>query len=816
VWKFPRISVCFLLFLFSVSCQKPVNAAIDLALNKSYTLNPKPNYDRCTDSGDTVQLTDGRVFGSYWLKKSTVGWYGSRKRPVIEIVVDLERISVIKEVRVYTVGGGVARVEFAEYIAVQVSKTGTQYKLAGLAGADQLSSQYHRGRKRRKATLVINNLNTKARFVKLLVRPTGSYFFLDEIEVIGAGKTQSKGILPGSSLAEFSSEEKLLGAVEDYLQVRENVRETAEALRGSRNRLSAEAYTELSKDLDVLSEQFKLPTNELYHGPAFLAHREMLGRIRARIYRQIYDKPFVCFAANPMEVVLEKDMQIKAAEKLRQIDIQLWQQEYESAAVTVINCSQKPVEAAVLISDITDDAGRKIDNSRTFTIRRTVFLKGQGTGSLADALVLQGNRPFSIAPGEVTQIWLTIFNPFLGAGNYRGSLVVTAVAGGQELGAETIELKMSIAPIRFPCKASLNSCVWDMYPPLLPVVGRDLPGVAEDLRSHRTNISVIHPSYVPSPRRERFGTGLFREVDFLKFMKQIRVFGFADMYLLCLDWHSGRSPDGGKFGPQWMSPGWKRNFSSWLRMLVARLKKEGIDYSKFALYPFDETLCDEFYELAKLIKEIDPKVQIYADSTGRKPKQGPKTFRKFRDLIDIWCLVERDCDNHPGWLEQIKGYGKEVWTYETSRSGKIGRPNGYYRLMAWRAFKRGQTGVGFWVYIGKEFSWDDTMLARGDYAVVYASSKSSVQTHGEAVVPSRRWEIWRDGIEDYEYLQALNKAIETINKSHPAQARQAQRVLDAQVKYVLSRPLDCDAVYKARETLTETILKLNSRLKSRN
>ncbi len=35
----------------------------NLALGKSYTLDPSPNYDYCTDPGDNEQLTDGKAAG---------------------------------------------------------------------------------------------------------------------------------------------------------------------------------------------------------------------------------------------------------------------------------------------------------------------------------------------------------------------------------------------------------------------------------------------------------------------------------------------------------------------------------------------------------------------------------------------------------------------------------------------------------------------------------------------------------------------------------------------------------------------------------
>lgn len=248
-------------------------------------------------------------------------------------------------------------------------------------------------------------------------------------------------------------------------------------------------------------------------------------------------------------------------------------------------------------------------------------------------------------------------------------------------------------------------------------------------------------------------------------------------------------------------------FSLWLKGWVEHLKKTGIGYDKFAMYPFDESLCDEFYELAKLIKSIDPEIRIYATSLGK----GPADFMRFKDLIDIWCLSEGDSLRHPCWLKSIKSFGKEVWTGNARGPGKANEPYSYYRLMPWRAFKRGQTGAAFWTYVDyyKKGHWDDTGCPAGDYGVVYGFCiQSAIDTLGEGIVPSRRWEAWREGIEDYQYLYELQKAIGLTKQRNPQKAKQAQQVLDAQVDYVLKRPHNGDAVYEARRNITAALLQL--------
>lgn len=248
-----------------------------------------------------------------------------------------------------------------------------------------------------------------------------------------------------------------------------------------------------------------------------------------------------------------------------------------------------------------------------------------------------------------------------------------------------------------------------------------------------------------------------------------------------------------------MTPAWKKNFTVWLRMLIRHFRSRGLSYDQFALYPFDEILDKDFYDLAKVIKAADPNVRIFANYMGK----GPKDFMRCKDLVDIWCIRDQLCLRYPGWVETIRGFGKEMWTYEALGPGKANHPYSYYRLLPWRAFKRGQTGAGFWKYEErvKTKSWDDEN-AVGQYAVVYGSYNSPVNTFGEIIIPSKRWEAWREGIEDYQYLYELQKVINAISDNNPEKASKLQDILNNQVEYVLQRPNNCDAVYKARQTIS--------------
>jgi hypothetical protein len=772
------------------------DAKINLALYKSYTLSPKPNYPLCTDKSDVIQLTDGRTSGSQWTDKSTVGW--QKAEPAVEIVIDLGEKSIIYKVLLHTIGGGFADVEFPEFIAVLLSDDGREFRLAGLVSSKDLEKVRACGYRGVPRTMSIRDINAPGRYVKFIIRPKWRYVFLDEVEISGDSLPAARNIELRNDLEVFTSSEELLKRIYGYLQLRENAAAALKSIKKNRSKLSGQFSEKMLSELERQAQKADTPTK-------LLAIKEQVRKTRAGIYKAVYDKPFVCMSANPMEMVFEKDMFL--GESAKDISVQMWQNEYESAAFNIINCSDEAMSMAVSISPLLAPAGKKIDSNRTFTVRRAIYVKGSTVGSIADALVLQAERPFNLQPGELTQIWLTIFNPMLTAGSYKGRVGISAkTANGQNLPIETIPINIEVQKLKFPENVALNTCNWAYYKVA------SAAEMAEDLRNHHINVYTIPPQDLPFLRFSSDRPGVIRKPNFTNLDKALQCHNYAGTYLLCLDFNRNRK-DYGRFGRvEWMTPEWKAVFSQWLRNLVTHLKDAGVRYDKFALYPFDESLCDEFYKLAKLIKATDPKVRIYTNSFGR----GPKEFVRFRGLIDIWCLQDSHCMRRPQWLEQIKGFGKQVWTYECLRPAKAKDPYSYYRLMPWRAFKRGQTGAGFWIYYhGFNFQtstvpWDDTLKPQGFSGVVYGSRGSPVGRLAENIVPSRRWEAWREGVEDYQYLYELQQEINKIRQKDPATANKAQKTLDRQVSRVLNNRHDRKIVYETREILSDTLLRLVS------
>lgn len=789
----------FFVFLLCVFCCNRASAEVNLALQRGYTLSPKQNYTGCTDASDDIQLTDGKALGSYWLDKSTVGW--RIKFSIPEITIDLGKPAFIEQLKVHSRGGGFADVYWPDFLIVLVSDDGKSFRCAGLSGQRDPAQHINR-RQGVPRVLEAKNLEAQGRFVKVVLQPGGPYVFLDEVEIIGTTLSPTYHPPLRTNLPLFENTIELFDLAENQVQLRENLNKAIE-FASEQQKVQGLGWKKLCSDLGLLDKKVSAAADKILLRQEQSEFRRELGLLKARIYQEIYKNPYVCVPANPMEILYESAVNYDS-EPNSQIDITLWQGEFESAAVNMINCTDKPLRLFAVISPLIGPDAVILESEKVFTLRRSVFVKACRSGSIADALVLQ-DGPFELTQGEVAQIWLTIHNPDLKAGSYKTALAVSAsLLDGSKLPQTMVPIRIQVEPVAFPTDISLDVCTW-AYPKRSGITNKSLPGAAKDLSEHYTSIFVVDSKELPFPTHVSDTGRIAAITPYEQSDELMRINSYAKTFLFYYQFWSGRK-DSGIFGKKWMSDQWKKTFSSWLIEWVKHLKDADIGYDRFAMYPFDESLCEEFYELAKLIKSIDPKIRIYANSFGN----GPSDYRRFKDLVDIWCLREYFYARNPGWLAEIKSFGKEVWTYECIGPGKANHPYSYYRLMPWKAFKYGLTGVGFWVYADPydTVPWDDTGRALGYYGAVYGKSESSVNTGGEIIIPSRRWEAWREGIEDYVYLQQLREAIEKTKRTDPTKAKRYQQFIDDQVEKVLRNPRDCRLVYKARQEVSRVLIQL--------
>jgi len=183
------------------------------------------------------------------------------------------------------------------------------------------------------------------------------------------------------------------------------------------------------------------------------------------------------------------------------------------------------------------------------------------------------------------------------------------------------------------------------------------------------------------------------------------------------------------------------------------------------------------------------------------------------DSVDIWCLPTFMLDVDV--LESRKTAGDEVWWYlcTVPRAPHFALFIDHYgtelRLWSWETWKYGLEGLLVWqtVYWTSESAypgevvqnpWEDSMSWKSGYALPEGGREPWGNGDGrflyppnrrpgldktkrlEGPVPSIRWELLRDGIEDYEYLWLLRAEVQRLKAAGapPASYAEAERLLE--------------------------------------
>ena len=202
-----------------------------------------------------------------------------------------------------------------------------------------------------------------------------------------------------------------------------------------------------------------------------------------------------------------------------------------------------------------------------------------------------------------------------------------------------------------------------------------------------------------------------------------------------------------------------------------------------------------------------------------RPATTVAASRSIAPLVDVWCphlVAGRLDEERIRFFTEEKNAGKQFYTYNCEGPDKTFHPLGHYRRMLWQSWQYGITGAGHWDYAdtgwtkGENSAWTDFDGARIDFSIIYdAATAPAHVTKKEVQIPSRRWEAWRDGVEEYAYLWLLKESIVKARRAgKEAAAVSAEKVLKNTVDVIISQTKDTGAFASAHRTVLETIAAL--------
>ncbi len=522
-------------------------------------------------------------------------------------------------------------------------------------------------------------------------------------------------------------------------------------------------------------------------------------------WRKLFpERNYICWEKSPWDNLLPVQFPPAAPRECERLSVTMGQNEYESCSFVVTNLSDSEKDVDVSLKNPTI----------RIVLRQAMWVTDYDGAKINDALpLLEGS--LAIPSGESREVWLTIHTRDQEAGDYEVPIEVAS-----QDGLVTIPLDVKVHPVTLRDDMPLYTYYWDYIVP--ESSGPELTqALVEDMKRHYVNVPVVHPW----PARMQFDSAGKLKANYTDLDKTLDAYRLLDPKMLLFFWNAEAYLEA---QDDFSSDEWKLRFKAWLTDLVRHLKEKGWGYDKFAMNPYDESLRPAVCAMVKLIKEIDPEIIVYVNSTG----EGVSTEQDVRNIapyVDIWNPFLYDYLNRPPYDRSfevkevaVQVFRKQVadeffWTYANPLVGrpKSASPYRDYRLPLWQTWELGMRGFGYWVYAYKTH-WNSHKHKDGaGWAVVYLANAADAPpgiSQKELVVPSKRWEATREGVEDYVYLYMLREAVREAEKRgvHKQALDNAKTVLLESPKSVLEDETNPALADAAKESIIKAIVTLST------
>ena len=674
----------------------------DIAAGATVTFAEPPRYDLTADPDDARQLVDGAtVDGTMWLSRKAVGWVAGPKP--VRIDLDLGRVAAIADVCLHTARRSEAGVDFPVRVDVLAARqqhrfawAGRMTPLADAGSGDYLAREF-----------CVKSIGLPARYVSLHVGVVAGYFFADEITISEADAASASGstrLVAEGDWREF---------IVQHEYVERSLAEIGESLP---------ADPDIREHYQQLLEHVNGPPGTLDLAALRDRDRELHDFVRS--LRQRRGGTFTATFCDPWSLATPFDGRALSSDPGA---VEIASSQHGAVAIALEHAL--PHEVEVSTSATVTGKGAKLVTATLYEVG--FVLRADGV-KLGDALLpLTGGRA-RVASGETRQLWVDI-----AAADTKSDLDLTlAITLRTDDGSERVLTRKLLIYALPAIETQPMTVVWG-YLDQGPI--RDRPReAASDMLAHGVTSAVVPAGELPWP-----GDG------YTTFDSVMRNLAGHDEFLFFLSLNEGSSYRA-RLGADFMSDDWQRRFSAWLRQWTARLRGDGLDPSRFAFYPVDEPQTsadiDTLVATSRLIKSIDPALRVYA--TIHDPAM---LTNDVIGAVDIFQLNGQALE--ASLVERLKSRGKTVAGYATSGGGKSGEPGSFFRAQGWQAFSLGLDGFGFWAYADTGptgSAWNDIDGQRPDFAVVYEGDRG--------IVSSKRWEAWREGVQDYRLLRLARNA----------------------------------------------------------
>lgn len=717
-------------------------AMSNLALGATYTMEPAPNYDLCTDPDDDTQLTDGVLTeGYFWTQPSTVGW--SRRNPVV--VVDLGADRPIRGVS-YNTAAGVAGVEWPEAIHLFVAGSDQVFRSVG-----DLVELHHRHEIPPDASYMIHRfwtdeIQTHGRYFAIAV--VGSpYIFVDEVEVYEGEDAWLDESIAGEPLDDLREaveaaqiRARMVHRVVSDMEVLLQKADDAAVPSEIRDEIVCEWDSAMVMlDGITLEPGFRavLPLNHIHE--RVLTVQARLWRLAGRSELTLWQTPtweHLDFLADP------------PPDADASLSVVLMQDEYRAAQLNLTNAGPRLKTVRLRAEGLPGGA-----NPPYVTIREVAWTdtaSGEPVSSaLLDATREESDYIINIPSGITRQVWFTFHLEDVLPGEYTGDVVVDDSSGERR-----VPLMLNLYPFSFPAERHLHLGGWD-YTNRVPT-----RGITEENRAavvaHLVEYFVDRPwatsSVMPSGVYDAEGH-MTTVPDTTEFDAWLDLWPNADLY------HVFAAVSDSFAGHTTGTESFSTAVGEWSLFWSSHAQSHGLAPDQLAVL-----LVDEPHELEQEATILSWANAIHASGANVLVWEDP-TYSDIRDAApqmiaacDVLCpnrqIFLAGGPAYAEFLAERREAGTDLEFYSCSGPVRSLDPYSYHRMQAWTAWQHGARAMHFWAFgdNGGVSSWNE-------YELLNARGYSPSFLDDTSITTSKHMEAVREGVEDYEYLFMLREAI---------------------------------------------------------
>jgi len=394
---------------------------------------------------------------------------------------------------------------------------------------------------------------------------------------------------------------------------------------------------------------------------------------------------------------------------------------------------------------ITIDTTGSNNGTNAISVRQVLAVQAFSGNYVHDPLIDIINNEIIIGSKKTTYIWFTVDLAKYETGKHKININIMEKNNSGSLKLRDVDLNLHVYNATGDSNklSAINWAYSDNFP-----IWKNRQLAYADLKAHGVNIFVLPPRAIPGINLDGEWEGERKQ----KMVSMLDLYKKDGMILFFLGWSVNKNPLGITNKNNTLDIHNKNRLKEWLVNLSVFLKSRGYKYDNWALYPVDEfnkSSLSLLKQVLEIVKETDLNIQTYvnpSDTKSRKKMLDIEDLESIEDYVDIW--QPRLGFAKDSAATYFSGYKGKWWIYHNPTSpAKASSPFYDYRMISWWAWKLGASGVGFWSYddTSKSSAWNDFDSKRPDWAVVYEGDN--------AIVSSRRWEAFREGLEDYELLQ---------------------------------------------------------------